>query len=98
MEFIKKNISGGFKITILSCIIEAGSNVTSNSMIVNIMNSYFIVKITAIVSSFTMVIYDNLIFLKNLIVKPKSPLNLPPISMEKTEIIVNKKKLSFKRF
>ena len=55
---------------------------TSNSVIANHMNSYFIVKIAAIVASFTPVIYDKLIFLKNLIVKPKSSFKLPPISMD----------------
>ena len=44
-----KTISGGSKISIPTCIIEGGRTVTSNSMIANLMNSYFIVMIAAIV-------------------------------------------------
>ena len=66
-----KNISGGSKISIPTCIIEGGRSVTSNAMIANLMNSYFIVKIASIVASFTAVNYNELIFLKHLIPKPK---------------------------
>ena len=66
-----KNISGGSKISIPTCIIEGGRSVTSNTMIANLMNSYFIVKIAAIVTSFTPLNYDELIFLKHLIPRPK---------------------------
>ena len=61
----------------------------SNSMIANLMNAYFIVKIAAIIASFTPVVCDELIFPKNLIVKPQSKFNLPPISIDETESIIN---------
>ena len=66
-------------------------------MIANLMNSYFIVKIAAIDTSFTPVAYDELIFLKNLIPKPKSKFNLPPISIDETENIIKKAKNSASR-
>ena len=61
-------------------------------MIANLMNSYFIAKIAAIVASFTQVSYDELIFLKNLIAKPNKEINLPPISIDETETIIKKAK------
>ena len=61
------------------------------------MNSYFIVKIAAIVASFTAVNYDELIFLKHLIPKPKNKFSLPPISMDETEDIIKKAKNSTSR-
>ena len=57
------------------------------------MNSYFIVKIAAIVPSFTPVNYDELIFSRNLILKPKQKFNLPPISIDETENIIKKQKV-----
>ena len=63
-------------------------------MITNHMNSYFIVKVAAIITSFTPVVYNELIFLKNLIVKPQSYFNLPRISIDETETIIKKSKSS----
>ena len=62
-------------------------------MIANLMNSYSIVKIAAIVPSFTAVNYDELIFLKHLMPKPKNKFNLPLISIDKTEDIIKKLKI-----
>ena len=61
------------------------------------MNSYFIVKIAAIVASFTLVNYDELIFLKYLIPKPKNKFILPSISIDETEDIITKTKNSTSR-
>ena len=66
-------------------------------MIANLMNSYFIVKIAAIVACFTPVNYDELIFLKYLIPKPDKKFNLPPISIDETEEIIKKSKNSASR-
>ena len=66
-------------------------------MIANLMNSYFIVKIAAIFATFTPVNYDELIFLKHLISRPKKNFNLPPISIDETEEIIKKAKNSASR-
>ena len=92
-----KTISGGSKISIPTCIIEGGNSITSNAIIANIMNSYFIVKIAAIVASFTQVSYDELIFLKNLIANPDKKFNLPPISIDETGTIIKQAKNSASR-
>ena len=74
------------KISIPTCTIECGRSITSNAMIANPMNYYFIVKIAAIVASFTPVNYDELIFFKHLIHKLKKKFNLPPISIDEPKI------------
>ena len=71
-----------------------GRSITSNSMIANHMNAYFILKIAAIITYFIPVSYAKLIFLKNLIKKHQSSFNLPFISTDETEDVIKKSKNS----
>ena len=57
-------------------------------MIANHLNAYFIVKIAAIIASFTPVNYYELIFFKNLANKPQSSFNIPYISTDETETLI----------
>ena len=90
-------ITGGSNISIPSILIEATKTISSNTKIANIMNNFFYEKVKKIIKGFKPVTYDPLIFLKNLIVKPKSKFTIPYISVDEVEEIIRKSKNSSAR-
>ena len=67
-----KTIKGRSNISIPIIIIESTKNITSNTNIANIINSFFYTKVKNIINKFTTVDYDPLIFVRFLIPKPKA--------------------------
>ena len=85
-----KTIKGRSNISIPIIIIESTKNITSNTNIANIINSFFYTKVKNIINKFTTVDYDPLIFVRFLIPKPKAWLEIPYISSDKVENIIRK--------